>query len=283
MEDGYMQEIADHHGYVVVACDWWGMADYDVAAIVAMMATDLGDFVMVPDRLTQGMVNALALMRLMKVQWQILKRIPLLSNLLLSETPVFSSNSKIWSNCQLVVNLLGLCVECDLLALCFSISLSTNQSLKSCRMTEPCTGAMHMCMNQLTSRRTNLRCQADKCSVYGINMPLVFLRVCYPLSGCYCSARLQGRFVKDSTVSFHGESVINSKNTFYYGNSLGGIMGEVYMAVTQDVVRGETVVPPTRCIHSYTHSPLMTRCVCCVSRYIRCCWWALWATTTKKY
>lgn len=68
VEDGYLQEIADRHGYVLVACDWWGLADYDVAAIVTMMATDISDFVMVPDRLTQGMVNALTLMRLMKVQ-----------------------------------------------------------------------------------------------------------------------------------------------------------------------------------------------------------------------
>ena len=47
--------------------------------------------------------------------------------------------------------------------------------------------------------------------------------------------------MKDSVVSFHGESVVNPKNTYYYGNSLGGIMGDVYMAVTQDVVRGETI------------------------------------------
>ena len=67
VEDGYLQEIADTHGYVLVACDWWGMAEYDVPAIVVMMSTDLSDCVIVPDRLTQGMVNALTLMRLMKV------------------------------------------------------------------------------------------------------------------------------------------------------------------------------------------------------------------------
>ena len=108
-----MQEIADRHGYGLVACDWWGMADYDVSAIVAMMATDLADFVMVPDRLTQGMVNALALMRLMKVQWGLLGYSLRESHCHgICETTVFSSNFRNWSNVSLVVHVLGLIVGC---------------------------------------------------------------------------------------------------------------------------------------------------------------------------
>ena len=51
----------------MIACDWWGMSKYDVASVVEMLITDVSDFVIVPDRLTQGMINALLLMRLMKV------------------------------------------------------------------------------------------------------------------------------------------------------------------------------------------------------------------------
>ena len=119
----------------------------------------------------------------------------------------------------------------------------------------------------------------DKCSVCGISVLSAF-----PLSAVGHSACLQGRFAKDSTVSFHGESVINSKNTYYYGNSLGGIMGEVYMAVTQDVVRGETV-SRHRCtyLRTYPFDDEVCMYVCSVSRHIRCCWWALWTATAKKY
>ena len=67
VENGYLQEIANRNGYVMTACDWWGMSKYDVPVIVEMMAADISDFVIIPDRLTQGMVNALLLMRLLKV------------------------------------------------------------------------------------------------------------------------------------------------------------------------------------------------------------------------
>ena len=67
VENEYLQEIANRNGYVMTACDWWGMSKYDVPVIVEMMAMDISDFVIIPDRLTQGMVNALLLMRLLKV------------------------------------------------------------------------------------------------------------------------------------------------------------------------------------------------------------------------
>jgi hypothetical protein len=113
VESTYLQEIANTSGYVMAACDWWGMTQYDVPAIVEMLALDLSNLVILPDRLTQGMINALLLMRLMK-----------------------------------------------------------------------------------------------------------------------------GRFASDPYVTFHGKSVVNKEHAYYYGNSLGGILGEVYMAATQDVVRG---------------------------------------------
>ena len=65
--EGYLQEQANRYGYVMVASDWWGMSDQDVPAVVAMVAGDLSDFAMLPERLTQGILNALVLMRILKV------------------------------------------------------------------------------------------------------------------------------------------------------------------------------------------------------------------------
>lgn len=69
VETGYLQSQADEYGYVLAACDWWGMAEYDEPAVAYMIAMDIGDFGMIPERLTQGMLNALLLMRLLKVSF----------------------------------------------------------------------------------------------------------------------------------------------------------------------------------------------------------------------
>lgn len=47
-------------------------------------------------------------------------------------------------------------------------------------------------------------------------------------------------FVKDASVTFNGKQVISTSpsDRFYNGNSQGGIMGGVYMAVSPDVTRG---------------------------------------------
>jgi len=45
------------------------MAEYDEPAVAYMIAMDIGDFGMIPERLTQGMLNALLLMRLLKVSF----------------------------------------------------------------------------------------------------------------------------------------------------------------------------------------------------------------------
>ena len=44
------------------------MAEFDEPAVVYMMAMDIGDFGIIPERLTQGMVNALLLMKMLKVR-----------------------------------------------------------------------------------------------------------------------------------------------------------------------------------------------------------------------
>ena len=51
----------------------------------------------------------------------------------------------------------------------------------------------------------------------------------------------QSSFSHDKNMVFNGHSVYNSELSHYYGNSLGGIIGSVYMAVTTDVERGEAV------------------------------------------
>jgi len=52
---------------------------------------------------------------------------------------------------------------------------------------------------------------------------------------------LQGNLHKDEAVTIGGKVRIDPSLSHYYGNSLGGIMGDVYMASTQDVSRGTSV------------------------------------------
>lgn len=56
---------ANEHGYVYVAVDWKGLCDEDVVTIGLMLLTNLTDFRIVPDRLHQGMLDALYSMRMM--------------------------------------------------------------------------------------------------------------------------------------------------------------------------------------------------------------------------
>jgi len=74
VETGYLTAQADSYGYILFACDWWGMAEYDVPAIVAVLNTDPSKFNIIPDRLTQAVVNAHLLMRLMKVGMMVVSK-----------------------------------------------------------------------------------------------------------------------------------------------------------------------------------------------------------------
>lgn len=62
----YLQEQGDQFGYVYGAVNWLGMSKYDEPVAAIMIATDLTNFPMIPDRMHQGMLNALCLMVLMK-------------------------------------------------------------------------------------------------------------------------------------------------------------------------------------------------------------------------
>lgn len=53
---------------------------------------------------------------------------------------------------------------------------------------------------------------------------------------------MQTTLTADPMVNLNGSVKINTDLTYYYGNSLGGIMGDVYMATTVDVKKGTSIV-----------------------------------------
>ena len=67
VESSYLEAQANAYGYILFASNWWGMDEDDVPAIALMLGNDLADFRIVPDRLTQGVINAHVLMRLLTV------------------------------------------------------------------------------------------------------------------------------------------------------------------------------------------------------------------------
>ncbi len=62
---GYLAELADTYGYVLLAVDWTGMKHDDFDAIVLMIVQDISSFGMIPERSHQGFVEFLAAMRLL--------------------------------------------------------------------------------------------------------------------------------------------------------------------------------------------------------------------------
>lgn len=62
----YMFEDAADFGYVICASTWIGLSEQDVAPLAEILIKDLSDFMYVPDRTTQGVVNALGLMTMLK-------------------------------------------------------------------------------------------------------------------------------------------------------------------------------------------------------------------------
>lgn len=58
---GYPVDLADEHGFVVVAVDWWGMSSDDRGEVVAAINGDPENTFRFTDRVHQGMANQLAL------------------------------------------------------------------------------------------------------------------------------------------------------------------------------------------------------------------------------
>jgi hypothetical protein len=65
VEEGYLADEGTEYGYVYGATDWIGLSEYDEPTVIVMLAESFTDFAIVPDRLHQGMLNALVLMRMM--------------------------------------------------------------------------------------------------------------------------------------------------------------------------------------------------------------------------
>ena len=80
----------------------------------------------------------------------------------------------------------------------------------------------------MTTDLTNFAMVPDRCS-QGMLNALLMMRF-----------MTQSAFAKDPAVTYGGVGVIstNSSDWHYYGNSQGGILGSVYMAVTTDVTLG---------------------------------------------
>lgn len=58
------------------------------------------------------------------------------------------------------------------------------------------------------------------------------------LNALFLMRMMRGNFSEDPKVKFNGQSVIDKNLVGYYGNSQGGILGGVYMALTQEVEKG---------------------------------------------
>lgn len=54
---------------------------------------------------------------------------------------------------------------------------------------------------------------------------------------------MTGAFKDDPQIQLNGQSPVKPDERYYWGASLGGIMGGVYMSITPDVARGGLGVP----------------------------------------
>ena len=60
VESGYLGEMANRDGYVLLAVDWSGMSIRDLDAIMLMMVNEIDHFSIVPERTQQGIIEVLA-------------------------------------------------------------------------------------------------------------------------------------------------------------------------------------------------------------------------------
>ena len=62
---GYLGEMANLYGFTIFAVNWTGMKGDDTGDIELMMAQDIGNFAMIPERTHQGFVEFAAAARMM--------------------------------------------------------------------------------------------------------------------------------------------------------------------------------------------------------------------------
>ena len=63
---GYLSQMADDYGWIVIASDWVGMAEDDRNAITEMLVFDVSDFALLPERSLQGFVQKDLALRLIR-------------------------------------------------------------------------------------------------------------------------------------------------------------------------------------------------------------------------
>ena len=61
---GYLSQMANDNGWVILASDWTGMKSADVVAIVQIVAGDASNFPAIPERSMQGFTEIIAAMRM---------------------------------------------------------------------------------------------------------------------------------------------------------------------------------------------------------------------------
>ena len=65
VDAGYLSKIANENGWILIAADWAGMAQYDVPMALRIMAARFDEFASMPQRTVQGYAYDAMLMRLM--------------------------------------------------------------------------------------------------------------------------------------------------------------------------------------------------------------------------
>lgn len=66
VNNSYLSEFADSHGYILFAVDWTGMKEEDRGPVSLMIVESMHEFSMLPERSQQGFVEFLAAMEMMQ-------------------------------------------------------------------------------------------------------------------------------------------------------------------------------------------------------------------------
>ena len=66
VNNSYLSNFADEHGYIIFASNWTGMESDDSGPISLMLVQEIDKFSMIPERSQQGFIEFLAAMRMMR-------------------------------------------------------------------------------------------------------------------------------------------------------------------------------------------------------------------------
>ncbi|NQT92781.1 MAG: hypothetical protein HQ559_08470 [Lentisphaerae bacterium] len=61
IESGWLNELADRFGFVLVTADWWGMSSFDLDPTINAIVSEPSELLLFTDRLHQGLANQIAL------------------------------------------------------------------------------------------------------------------------------------------------------------------------------------------------------------------------------